>query len=235
MNRLLAHIRLDLTLQYRYGLYAVSLAMVLIWGVLLSLIVGAWALDRAVLVPAFLVVNLIITTFYFAGAMLLLEKDEGVLPLLATTPLRGAEYLLSKALTLALLALIESLSIVALIFGPGFNWGALVGGTLLLGAFYTLAGFIFMARYDSLSEYLIPSTGMVMMLLLPLLGHFDLIDERIFFAHPVAPALALLRAASGAGSGREIIYGMIGLTIWLAASFVWAHRRYYRYFLRAAA
>ncbi|HEX7186240.1 MAG TPA: ABC transporter permease [Thermoanaerobaculia bacterium] len=234
MTRLPALLRGDVRLQYRYGLYAVSGVIVLVWGVLLSLLPETAELSAALIVPAFLVSNLIVTTFFFMGALLLLEKGDGVLEAIVTTPVRDVEYLLSKVISLTFLALAESLLIAALLFGVSVHWGPLLAGAVLLGAFYTLAGFIFVVRYDSINELLIPSVGLVAVLLLPLLPHFGLTGRLPFYFHPVEPAMTLLRAAYRGAASWEIVYGVIGALAWCAASFLWARRRFRDFVVRAA-
>ena len=126
MKRLVSVFRWDVTLQYRYKFVAVSVGMVLFWGSLFSLIPGIGRVDAGVVVPAFFVINLYVTTFYFISGLVLFEKSEGVLTMLAATPLRDVEYLLSKVVSLTLLALVESLLIVVAVLGTVGEWVPLV-------------------------------------------------------------------------------------------------------------
>lgn len=133
MTRLLATLRRDVLLQYRFSLYAVSVFIVVVWGAALTVVPDAARPSAARVVPAFLLANLIITTFYFVGGLVLLERDEGMLVPLVTTPLRETEYLVSKAVTLTGLALAESLLLVVIFFGlpPHVLW--LLLGSAALG------------------------------------------------------------------------------------------------------
>lgn len=228
MRRLLASVRWDVVRQYRYRFYAVSLFVVVIWGVLLSLLGEVARPVAAVAVPAFVCSNLVITTFYFMAALLLLEKDEGTLAALGVTPLRRGEYLGAKVLTLTLLGLVESLLVVGLLFGTDLHWGLLTAGTALLGAFYTLAGFIFIVRYDAINAFLLPSVGVVMFLFLPLLPHFGMAARWPFYLHPVEPALTLMRAAYAPAGAGTLAYGLLGLVGWCAGAAWWAMRRFDR-------
>lgn len=234
MRRLLATIRRDVVLQVRYRLYAVSVFVVVVWGVLLGLLPVATRTDAAVVVPTFVVFNLIVTTFYFVGALVLLEKDEGMLSTIVTTPLRDAEYLLSKTITLTALAIAETLLVVLLLFGVNFRWELLVAGTALLGALFVLAGFVAVARQDSLNGWLLPSVPVVLFLMLPLLAHFGLVDRRLFRLHPAAPGLALLQAACAPASPGEIAWGVLGSLAWLGLGFAWARRRFDRFIVGTA-
>lgn len=234
MNRLLATLRRDAIVQNRYRLYAVSGVMVLVWGVLLSLFPQTARANAALLVPAFVVFNLIVTTFYFMAALLLLEKGEGTLSAVVVTPLRAAEYLISKVFTLTLLALAESLLIIVLLFGTDVHWGLLLSGATLLSALYVLVGFIAVVRYDSINAWLMPSVVVVTFLILPLLPHFGLTSPWLFYLHPTWPALRLLEAAYVPVSSGEITYATGAALLWLGVTFVRTRYEFRRFVVRTA-
>ena len=71
MRRFLASLRRDVLLQVRYKLVAVSLFMVAFWSGLLVLVPEAYRPDPTLLVPAFVVINLLTTTFYFICGLVL--------------------------------------------------------------------------------------------------------------------------------------------------------------------
>lgn len=234
MTRLLSSLRWDVAIQFRNGFYYVSAFFILIWVGLLSQLPDDPRIDYGLIIPGFMVLNLIITTYYFIGALVLLEKGEGTLAGLVVTPLRDIEYLAAKLLSLALLALLESILIVVLVYGFNFKPLPLLAGMLLLGGFYTMIGFVTIARYDSINEYLLPSGVMVLLLILPLIDYFGLWKSAIFYLHPVQPALVLMRAAFVAVEPREIAYGVLGSLFWLGLSFAWAHRIFHRFVVRSA-
>ena len=234
MSRLVATLRHDVLLQYRYKLIAVSIFMVFVWGGSLSFVPNSLLPEAVVVVPAFLVINVMVTTFYFICGLVLFEKGEDVLRALVTTPLREGEYLASKVISLTLLGSAEGLLIVALLFGIDARWGPLLAGVLLLGAVYTLLGFVAVARYDSLSEFLMPSVVLVTALQLPLLSHFGLTGRLLFVWHPIEPALVLMRAAYAPVVGWELAYGVLAALGWLAVSYLWARHQFDRFVIRAA-
>jgi fluoroquinolone transport system permease protein len=218
--RLVATLARDVVVQFRNGFYLVSGFFILIWVSLFSLIPDGVELDAALVVPSFLTLNLVITTFFFVGALVLLEKDEGTLAGLAVTPLRDAEYLWAKLISLVLLAAGESLLIVLPIFGAGFAPAPLLAGTLLVA----------IVRYDSINEYLLPSTLFVMALMLPLVDLLGIWSTPLVYLHPLQPALVLMRAAFGEAPGPgSLIYGWLGAPLWFAVSFRWAQRRFARF------
>ena len=234
MHRLLASLRRDFLLQVRYKLVAVSLFVVVFLGGLLSFVPEEMRPEPDAIVPAFVVVNFMVTTFYFICGLVLFEKGEAVLSALVTTPLRDREYLLSKVLSLTVLACFETFAIVVLFFGVDVSWGLLLTGALSLGAIYTLLGFVAIARYDSINEFLMPSVLLVMALELPLLAHFDFVSRVPLRLHPVEPALTLMRAAYEPVVVGELAYALVATGLWLGISYWWARREFGRFIVRAA-
>ena len=234
MRRFVATMRRDVLLQYRYKLIAVSLLMVVFWGGLLTLVPETLRPEPALLVPAFVVINLMTTTFYFICGLVLFEKSEAVLTALVTTPLRDREYLLSKVLSLTGLACVETFGIVVLFFGVDANWALLLPGALLLGAVNTLLGFVAISRYDSINEFLMPSVLLATGMLLPLLPHFEIVSRVPLLVHPAEPALTLMRAAYRPAAVGELVYGVAAAGLWLGLSYWWARREFGRFIVRAA-
>jgi fluoroquinolone transport system permease protein len=76
MKRLIATVRCDVTLQLRHGFYYAT-AFVLIFCVVVASRIPS--LDLSWLLPALLLGNLLLNTFYFIGGLVLLEKSEGAL------------------------------------------------------------------------------------------------------------------------------------------------------------
>jgi fluoroquinolone transport system permease protein len=234
MKRLVATLRWDVVLQFRNGFYYVSAFFILIWVALWRQLPNAHTLDYALIVPGLVVLNLLITTFYFVGALVLLEKAEDTLTGLVVTPLHAGEYLAARVLSLSLLATLETVLIVLLIYGLDFQVLPLLAGMLLLSGFYTLMGFVAIARYDSINEYILPSGIIVFGLVLPLADHVGWWRSPIFYLHPIQPALVLLRAAFEPMAPWRIAYGLLGALLWLGISAVWAYRTFDRFVVRAA-
>ncbi len=227
MKRILTALRWELTLQYRYGFYAVSLIVVLVYTGLLGWLRDA-AVDLALLVPAALVMNLLMTTFYFVSALVLLEKDEGILAALSVSPLRRSEYIGVKVLSLSGLALVENGAILALVLGDRPGLGPALWLGLPLGAFYTLVGLGVVVGYQGISEFLLPSIVVVTFLLAPLIDHFSLWPAAWWWLHPVQPFLVLLRAPLLPPTPGSWLLAPAAALFWLLLAYVWAARRFDR-------
>jgi fluoroquinolone transport system permease protein len=228
MKRLLATVRLDFRLQFRNGFYYASAFVAVIFITMLRLLP---AVDMRRLWPALILQNLLINTYYFMSGLVMLEKGEGTLEVQVVTPLRRGEYLLSKALTLATLSLVETLAIVVLVQGIAFNWLALVAGILVMTSLYTFYGFITVARYNSINEFLLPSVLWTMGLSLPLIHHFGLWQSWLFYLHPLQAPLLLMRAAFEPVTGWQIAYGLIAGLLWVGVVYALSLRTFRRFIL----
>ena len=226
MTRLAATIIWDVRLQARYGFYYAGAVVAIIWIALFTLIPSA---NLNFLLPVFLFGNLAMTTFYFIAGLVLLEKGQHTLEGLVITPLRQGEYLSAKIITLSLLAILESVLIVALGYGFNLNWLWLLLGLSLLAAIYSLAGFISVSRYQALNEYIMPSGLFTLVLSLPLIDYFDLWPSPIFYLLPTQPPLLLLRAAFQPVETWQLVYAILGAIIWIGIGYRWSKRVFYRF------
>ena len=102
MTRLVSTIRWDAQLQIRNGFYYAS-AFVAVVSILVLSQLRLSPDTLALLLPAIVLQNIFINTFYFIGGLVLLEKGDGTLEGLIVSPLRKEEYLASKVVTLTLL------------------------------------------------------------------------------------------------------------------------------------
>ncbi len=229
MSRLLATLRLDSRLQFRYGFYYAGIFVAVLW---LALLMNFSKDNMALLLPVFLLGNLAITTFYFMAGLVLLEKGEGTLEGLITTPLRTHEYLASKVATLTFLATAESLLIVLLAYGIQFRVVPILAGLITMSAILTLFGFIVIARYDSVTDFLLPSAFYTIWISLPVLDYFEIWPHWILYLVPSQAALLLMKAAFAPVEDWQLIYAVAYSVLWTALFYVWAQRRFLRFVIR---
>lgn len=231
MKRLISTLVWDMRRQFRNGFYYVSaFAAVLLIIVLKQLGDVNWAM----LFPPIILENLVLNGFYFAAGLVLLEKGEGTLEAQIVTPLRPWEYLVSKALSLGILSLFETVIIVVVMSGFGFNWLLLIAGIVFLTALYALYGFVVVARYDSISEFLMPSALWTMGFSLPLLYYFDLWRSWVMFLHPLQAPLVLMQAAFEPLPEWQIVYGVLYSLLWVGIVYALSQRAFHRFVIAKA-
>ncbi|MFZ6029239.1 MAG: ABC transporter permease [Chloroflexota bacterium] len=226
MKRLLNAIYWDIIRQYRNGFYLVSALVVASFALLLRQLEGV---DWGLWWPVILLENLVMNTFYFLSGIVLLEKSEGTLEAQVVTPLRDREYLLAKVASLFVLSALESLALILLVSGLGFNWFWMLLGIAFFVAIYTLYGFFVVSRYDSISEFILPSAVWTIGFSLPLLPYFDLWQHWSLYLHPLQAPLVLVRAAYAPTPGWLLAYGVLYGALWVWIGWIVSQRAFYRF------
>ncbi len=220
MRRLAATIGTDVRVQFRNGFYAATAFVVVFSILLLRLLPGAAAV---LIFPVVVLENVLVNTFYFVSGLLLLERVEGTFTAQSVTPLRDAEYLASKLATLTALSLGESLLIAAAGVGTGLWLIPLATGVALAAVLFCLAGVAFVVRYDSISEFLLPSVLFTSLLTLPILGAFGLGPAAAYLPHPIQGPLSLMRV-DASHTLAQLLYAIGFPLLWVAPAYLWSRR-----------
>ena len=226
MTRLLRTLRWDIVFQWRYGLYLATAVSTLVILLVVRQIPAA-LLDLAL--PFVIFSDLALVGFYFIAALVLFEKAEGTLLALVVSPLRFGEYLTSKLTTLTGLALVISLLVTLLCYGPAFNWPLLIVAVGLLSCFGLLVGLIAVAPHDTISAFFLPAQVYSLVMAVPLIPFLDFFQHPIFYLWPTYAALLLLRAVFVPLAAWQVGYGIVYQVVWIGL-LVWvARRRFDRY------
>lgn len=157
---LIAH---DARLQWRYGIYAAYAVVLLLYAAVIMT-----AGDH---LPAWVAATIIFSDpaalgFFFLGALMMLERAEGVRSALAVTPIAAADYLVAKSVTLTAMALIACAILVSLLHGSR-NPALLLVAVALTSLQYVGIGTPIAIRFRTVSGYLVGSAGFLMPLILP--------------------------------------------------------------------
>lgn len=129
----------NLKLQHRQGFNAA-------WGVIsVFYILGLYFIPENLkmkMLPLILYSEPSTFAMIFTGAILLLERDEGLLANLFITPMSIREYMLSKALALSLPACLSTVVISLALAGPSWSLLFIPPGIILTTIFFVLLTFI---------------------------------------------------------------------------------------------
>jgi fluoroquinolone transport system permease protein len=215
----------------RHGFYYAT-AFVLIFCVVL--VSRLPSLNLSWLLPALVLGNLLLNTFYFIGGLILLEKGEGTLEAQVVTPLRTWEYLASKIGTLTVLGLVENLVIVLLLAGLGFNLLPLAASLILTAVLYCLAGVLAVVKYSSINEYLMPSIVYTSLLLVPLLQYLTEWNMWLLYLHPLQATLLLAQAAFQPIARWQAVYGALYSALWIGLLAHFSQRAFRRFIVAGA-
>ena len=166
MSRLSATLRLDAQLQARNKVYLIIAIAAL--GLAFALRALFTPDQLHFFMPLVALSGVSLTTFVLVGVLLLLERGEGTLDVVMVSPLRPAEYLASKLVTVSALALVESALIVAIAYGLAFSFPWLALAVLLRAGLVAAVGVAVGVRYRSITHFLMPAVGLSVAFDLPL-------------------------------------------------------------------
>lgn len=233
-TRLLSTVKLDVLVQWRQRLYIIGVGLAALIGLGFRQMTDPEAL--ATLLPVMFLLAVGGTTFIYIAGLIVFERSEHTLDALFVSPLRLAEYLASKLISLTLLVLVEGTVLVLLsggitngAFAPVVNWGLILGGTALMGAMLTLFGVILVVRFDTITDFLMPALLVAIPLQVPALYFAGLSDSPLWLVIPTSAPTLLIWGAWNGLEAWQVLYGIGYSLLVIAAAYVWASRAFTRY------
>lgn len=215
--------RWDAHIQYRYGFYLVYVVVTAFYVLAIQFVPESWRTDGIVLV---IVSDPAVLGFYFVGALVLFEKDEGVLDALVTTPLGITGYLLAKVVSLTVLALAAAGAIALLAAPDAVDLALLALGVTLTSVFFVLVGFLAVARYDSVNRYFLSAVGYGTVLFAPVVGYVGLYETPLFALLPLEHALLLVNAGFRPVAPGDVVGAVAYLGVGSILAFLAARRAF---------
>jgi fluoroquinolone transport system permease protein len=218
MNRLLVLAAHDGRLQFRYGIYAAYAFVVAFYVLVLTA-------GRSFLPPW--AVGLIVYTdpaavgFFFLGALMMLEKSEGVRTALAISPVTAVQYFAAKVLTLSSVAIIAC-AVILLIFRDAPQPALLLFSVALTSIAFMGIGVPIALRFRTVNAYLVGSSGYLIPVIVP--AGLALLDPMPLWAAlwPPVAQFRLILVASGYGSATlPEIAAMLAVAAVAAAAAAW--------------
>lgn len=236
MNRLLTAAKTDIIVQFRNGLYHVGLGVGAITAIIISQLIGIDAMSLAMAGIMILVVGA--STVLYVAAMILFEQDEGTIYATLISPLTPGQYLAAKIISLSLLASLEALTMfygaIAIMYFQGIeiilpNFIILSLSLLSICIIFVLMGVILVVRYKSITDFIMPMAGLMLILSLPIIYFIGLSDNWLWLAFPIsAPTMLMLGAFDGL-QNWQYIYGIgYGLTSIISLA-IWAHKSFVKH------
>lgn len=229
MRRLLKSIRGDMFMQVKYGFYTVYGVISLVYIISFKQLPNKATM---ILLPLIIFSDPALLGFYFISGLVLLEKGENILEYLIVTPLRAHEYLISKMLSLTALSLITSILISFLIYSFQFNILLFSVGVVLTSLLFILIGFIAVAKFPTINEYLLSSIIYITILCIPVVDYLGLYKSSIFYIFPTQASLLLIRGAFVGLEPLKIVYSVIYLIICIYVAYKWAFHSFNKFIIR---
>lgn len=232
MSRLLSAMKIDVTIQIRTQLYTIGIVAGIMVAVAVSQLAGPEQLFS--IIPTLMLLVVGGSTLLYVAALILFEKDEGTLNAVIVSPLRSWEYLWSKIITLTALATFESLIMIGgamliMRFSDELsmpNIPLLFIGIIAIGVIYTLIGIVLIVRFNKITDFLIPMSGVAVVLQLPFLYFLGWVEHPALLIIPTSAPTMLMQGAYIQLASGKWLYAVgytavlvIGLTIWAYRAF----------------
>ena len=230
MSRLSATLRLDAQLQARNRVYLIIAVAAL--GLAFALRALFTPEQLHFFMPLVALSGVTLTTFFLVGVLLLLERGEGTLDVVLVSPLRPAEYLASKLLTVTALAGVESALIVGIAYGLDFSLPWLMLAVLLRAGLVAAVGVAIGVRYRSITDFLLPAVALTLAFDLPVFWYLELWPSPIFYLWPTLPSLLVAKAAFLPVAPAQLVYACVYGVLAVGAAVFWASRALDRFVVR---
>jgi fluoroquinolone transport system permease protein len=230
VSRLTSTLRLDAQLQARNKVY-------LIIGV--AAFAFPFAFDALLtpdqlqfFMPVLIMYGVSMTTVFLVGVLLLIERSQGTLSVVMVSPLRPAEYLASKLITLTVLALVESAIMAVVAYGLGFSFAWFVLAVVMRASMGVAVGVAVGVRFRSITRFLVPAIGLSLAFDLPNIWYFELWPSPLFYLWPSMPPLLLAKAAFVEVEPLQLVYALLYGALVVGAALIWASRSIDRFVVR---
>jgi len=210
----------DLVLLAKYGILPVAIG---IGGLYIALI-------YLLSLPSQIVVFLIFSDpsmmgFIFVGVMVLFEKQAGTTSALIVTPLQPWQYLLSKAVSLSIPAVIVSVAM-AFASGESVNYYLVLAAIVLTSILFLLLGFVGAQRVKTFNQYILVIPIFFVPFSIPIIDYLGIWETPLMWLIPTKSSLILLRAAFHEVSLWEIILSHLILLLSIFLAWKWALAEY---------
>ena len=182
--------------------------------------------------PVLVMYGVSLTTVFLVGVLLLLERSEGTLNVVMVSPLRPSEYLASKLITLAGLALVESTIVAVVAYGLGWSFGWFVLAVVMRASMGVGVGVAVGVRYSSITRFLFPGILASLAFDFPNFWYFEIWPTSLFYLWPSMPPLLLAKSAFFAVEPLQLVYAFVYGPLVVGAALFWASRSIDRFVVR---
>jgi fluoroquinolone transport system permease protein len=215
--RILSAIKSDIMFQVKQGFYTVYIILTIMYMILMSLLPTKIS---NIAVPLIVFSDPSVLGFFFIGGIVMLEKVQGVLLYILVTPLRTKEYLISKVLSLSLLAVAAGVAITFVSHKQNVNWILLILGIFLTSVFFTLFGFLVAAGCRTISQYFIKAIPYSLLLIIPC---FSAVGFKYSWAFNIIPSVAGLKLVLSVFNIIPMAETIFCIALLVLANFIMLH------------
>jgi fluoroquinolone transport system permease protein len=223
---MLALFKYDLNIQFRSGYWTVYGILGLVY---ILILINLPLAIRADVIAYMIFSDTSVIGLIFVGALILLEKQQGVLRSFSVTPLNINTYLFSKALSITVLSALVSSLIWLIPLWSFKGYAMLLAGVILSSIVHTLFGIGFTAGAGSFNQFLarvfigslILTSPVFPMILLPKTGWMVIFPANAFFD-------LLIRILKGAFSVIQLL-DLLVMCVWIFIMTLFAQRQFKKF------
>jgi fluoroquinolone transport system permease protein len=202
----------DVRFQYKYGFYFIYLIFSALYISLLFALPQAWR-GKAAIIMIFTDPSAM--GLYFMGAIVLFEKSERVLDSIAVSPVKPAEYVLAKLVSIGLIATLVALAI-GTAAGAITNPVIFIAGVFLCSCLFSAVGLIIACKTATLNQFVIATIPAEILINVPAVAWLFGYQKGWLIFHP---GVCLMQLLAGDGS---LALSLLILLLWTALLYVLA-------------
>ncbi|MEM9920175.1 MAG: hypothetical protein AAF990_18910 [Bacteroidota bacterium] len=226
MRELIGQMKWQFLILFRNQLIYISIGVTLIYALVFFLIKDLGHQEK---ILTMLVYNdPAVIGLLFVGISILLEKKNNVLSAIFVSPSNLHIYLWARVLCLTIIGWICALAMALFALGFSFSIFHFSIGIMGVCILCSLLGICVVGFSSNFILYLLKSVFFLLLLSTPLLNYFGATDIGLLYYTPIQPSLNLLsNAYLEEPNLGEIIYGYVGLVLWIPV-FYWMAYRLFR-------
>jgi len=213
----------DINIQWRSGYWSVYGIMGILY-IIILLNVPINIRDEAAVGIIFMDTSVL--GLIFVGALVLFEKQQGVLQSMTVTPLKLNTYIFSKVISLTLLSTVVSTIIWIIPLWSLKGYGYILSGVILSSVVFTIFGLGFSSGVNSFNQYLARIFVGSLIFSFPVFPYIIFPEMVWLIIFPTNAALDLfLQVSEGSFTIIQII-DIILLVIWIFVMLLFARKQF---------
>lgn len=197
----------DIMFQWKYGFYFLYFIMVILYFIFLSLLSGTVKHTVAAICiysdPAAM-------GMFFMGAIILLEKSQRIVSSLAVSPLKAAEYVGGKVISIAFISVVVGLLIVTQ--GKTESYFLTTLGIFAGSVIFSLCGVIVGTKISTINQYIVGTLPFEIIGFLPVIiyriGIFP--KQSWYLLHPGCAVMDFID-----GTSEHILLCFVSILFWI--------------------
>jgi fluoroquinolone transport system permease protein len=205
----------DIRFQARYGFYLLYAVMTAVYAGVLLLVPERW---RDLVASIVILSDPAMLGFFFIGGIWLLERGEGVQRFLVVSPMRPAEYVAGKAVSLSLISTLSAFALMLVSRRAPTSIPPALVGVFVASAVFTVLGLFAATFARTVNNYLLIGVPAEILIVAPVV---------LFALFPRIPGISafpgamlwrvLISPAASPSAGAACAFA--GLAVWFCVAF----------------